>query len=165
MEATIGSILIRVSVIYLYVLALVRISGKQSLSQLSSMDFIVALIVGDQFDSVIFSEIPIAQGLVGFGTIVLIHILVCYASSRSAFVHNLFSPPPRIILQNGNVLREGLQREWMNMDTLQAEMRLSGEEQLEEVREARLEPKGQFSVLKNEPSQPVQKKDLRQLLR
>lgn len=161
MEITFGSILLRVSIIYLYVLALVRISGKQSIGQLSAMDFAVATIIGDQFDSVIFSEVPIVQGLVGFGTIVFLHMLVTYASSKSTFLHHLFSPPPRMILQNGNVLREGLGQEWMNMDTLQSEMRLKGEDQLQEVKEARLESQGQLSILKNESSKPVTKKDLR----
>src|SRR5574338_1563527 len=151
MDVTFGSILIRASIFYIYVLALVRISGKQSISQLSSMDFVVATIIGDQFDSVIYGEVPIPQGMVGFGTIVLIHMLVTFAGSRSIFVHNFFSPPPALLVQHGTLLQTGLQNEWMNVDTLQSEMRLEGEDQVEEVREARLEPHGQLSILKNDP--------------
>ena len=51
---------------------------------------------------------------------------------------------------------EGLQREWMRQETLQFEMRLTGEEH---PREARLEPEGQVSVLKADSNKPVQKKD------
>ena len=164
MELTFASILIRASVMYLYALVVIRLSGKQSIGQLSSMDFVVATILGDCFDSVIYSEVTIAEGLVAFGTLAIVHFLVSYASTRSLFVFRLFNSPPRMLVQNGTLLKEGLQNEWMNVETIEAEMRLKGEDQLEEVREARLETEGQLSILKNDPSKPVQKQDA-QLLR
>ena len=47
----------------------------------------------------------------------------------------------------------------MRQETLQFGMRLTGEEHPREVREARLEPEGQVSVLKADSNKPVQKKD------
>jgi len=161
MELDLGGIVFRVSVMYLYALTLVRIAGKQSIGQLSAMDFIVTLIIGDLFDDGFWAEGPILQGLVGFGTIILAHILVTYASSRSTFTHRLVTPTATLVIQNGKLVQENLQREWMRPETVQFEMRLEGEEHPKEIQEARLEPKGQISVLKAPSSKPVQKKDLR----
>jgi uncharacterized membrane protein YcaP (DUF421 family) len=164
MELELSSIIVRISVMYLYALALVRISGKESIGQLTPMDFIVTLIIGDLFDDVFWAEIPILQGMVGFGTIILVHILVTFASSRSISFYRLATSPERLVIENGKLVQENLQREWMRPETIQFEMRLKGEEHPKDVKEARLEPEGQVSVLNTPSSKPVQKKD-RRLLR
>jgi uncharacterized membrane protein YcaP (DUF421 family) len=161
MELDLVGIIFRVSVMYLYALTLVRISGKQSLGQLSPMDFVVTLIIGDLFDDVFWAEVPILQGMVGFATIILVHILVTYASSHSTFIHQLVASPARLLIENGKLVQENLQREWMRQETLQYELRLQGEEYPKDIKEARLEPKGKVSVLHTHASKPVQKKDIR----
>ena len=159
MDISFGSIVLRASIIYLYVLILMRLSGKRSIGQLTAMDFVVATIIGDQFDGVIYGEVPIVQGLVGFGVIVFWHFVANFASSRSTLIDRLLTSPPTVLVQNGSYLKTGLDEEWMNVETVQSELRLNGEDQLEEIKEARLEPSGQLSLIKNEPSKPAQKQD------
>jgi uncharacterized membrane protein YcaP (DUF421 family) len=161
MELDLTGIILRVSIMYLYALTLIRISGKQSMGQLSSMDLVVTLIIGDLFDDVFWAEVPLAQGMVGFGTVILAHMLVTCLSSRSKLIDRLVNSPARVLIQDGKLVPEGLQREWMRQETLQFELRLQGEEHPREVQEARLEPEGQTSVIKAASNKPVQKKDLR----
>jgi uncharacterized membrane protein YcaP (DUF421 family) len=165
MELDLTGIIFRVSLMYVYALTLVRISGKQSIGQLAAMDLVVTLIIGDLFDDVFWAEVPLVQGLVGFGTVVLAHILVTYLSSRSKLIDQLVNSSPRLLIQNGKLVQEGLQREWMRQETLQVELRLKGEEHPREIREARLEPDGQTSVIKVDANKPVQKKDMPRLHR
>jgi uncharacterized membrane protein YcaP (DUF421 family) len=49
------------------------------------------------------------------------------------------------------------------METVEEQMRLKGEDQLEEVKEATLETNGKLSVLKKDPAKRVQKNDLKLL--
>jgi uncharacterized membrane protein YcaP (DUF421 family) len=154
-------IIFRISVMYLYAVALVRISGKQSLGQLSPMDFVVTLIIGDLFDDVFWAEVPILQGMVGFATIILMHILVTLINSRNKSIHQLIASPARLLIENGKLVQENLSREWVRLETVQFELRLKGEEHPRDIKEARLEPKGQVSILRTRASKPVQKKDLR----
>ena len=163
MELDLTGIIFRVSVMYLYALALVRLSGKESIGQLAAMDLVVTLIIGDLFDDVFWAEVPLIQGLVGFAAVVLAHMLVTYLCSRSKFIHQLVNPVPRVLIENGKLVQEGLQREWMRQDTLQFELRLNGEEHPKEIKQATLEPEGQVSVVKADSNQPVRKKDLRLL--
>jgi uncharacterized membrane protein YcaP (DUF421 family) len=165
MELDLPGILFRVSVMYIYALTLVRLSGKQSIGQLTAMDFIVTTIIGDLFDDVFWVEVPLVQGLVGFGTVILAHLLVVSLTSRSKKLDQLVNSPPRTLIKEGKLVQEGLQREWMRQDTLLFELRLQGEEHPRDVREAALEPEGQVSVLKTSTSQPIRKKDARRLLR
>jgi len=159
MELDLTGIVFRISVMYLYSLALVRIAGKQSIGQLTAMDLVVTLIIGDLFDDVFWAEVPLLQGLVGFTTVILTHILVTYLTSRSKTLDRLVNSRARLLIKNGKLMPEGLQREWMRQETLQFEMRLKGEEHPREVKEARLEPEGQVSVLKTDFNKGVQKKD------
>lgn len=161
MEPELTGIIFRVSVMYIYALMLVRISGKQSIGQLTAMDFVVTAVIGDLFGDVISAKAHVLQGVVGFGTVILAHILVTYLSSRSKFVDRLVNSPARVLIQDGKLVQENLQHEWMRQETLQFELRLNGEEHPREVQEARLEPEGQTSVIKAASNQPVQKKDLR----
>ena len=153
-------IALRVSIMYVYALALLRISGKQSVSHLTALDFIVTLIIGDIFDDVFWAEVPIVQGMVAFASITLVHFLVTYAASRNRLIHQIICSPPRLVIQNGKLLQENLRRERMSPETTQFELRLNGEEHPRDVKEARLEPTGQVSVLKSPLSKPIQKKDL-----
>jgi uncharacterized membrane protein YcaP (DUF421 family) len=163
MELDLTGIIIRVSVMYLYALALVRISGKQTLGQLTPMDFIVTLIIGDFFDDVFWAEVPLVQGLVAFATIVFLHMLVTLITSRNKSIYWMLASPARPLVENGRLNQKNLRLERMRPETLQSEVRLQGEEHIREIREARLEPSGQVSVIKQPDSKPVQKKDERLL--
>ena len=163
MEITFTSILIRVTAMFLLALFLVRISGKQSIGELSTMDFVVITILGDPFDSVIYSEVTIAEGVVAFSTVTLLHILVTFLTSRSNTFFRIVSSPPRLLIENGMVQGNGLAIERQRPEILASEMRINGEDQLQEVQEARLESNGKLSVLKKPSSKTAQKQDLKTL--
>jgi uncharacterized membrane protein YcaP (DUF421 family) len=161
MELDLTGIIVRVSVMYVYALALVRISGKQSLGQLTPMDFIVTLIIGDLFDDVFWADVPILEGMVGFATIILVHIFVTFITSRSKSIYLLIASPARLLIEEGRLVQKSLELERIRPEDVQFELRLKGEEHMRETKEARLEPSGQVSVIKRPASKPVPKKDKR----
>ena len=119
MELDLTGIIFRVSVMYLYALALLRISGKQSVGHLTALDFIVTLIIGDLFDDIFWAEVPILQGMVAFAAITLVHILVTYLASRNRSIHRLVVSPPRLVVEDGRLAQENLQRERLRPETVQ----------------------------------------------
>jgi uncharacterized membrane protein YcaP (DUF421 family) len=163
MEISLTGIIVRVSFIYLYALALVRISGKQTLGQLTPMDFIVTLIIGDMFDNVFWGEVPVIEGMVAFTTVTVIHILVTFFTSRNTSLYWLLASPARPLIEEGRLVQKNLGLERIRAEDVQFELRLKGEEHMREVKEARLEPSGQVSVIKNPSNKPLQKKDQRLL--
>lgn len=154
-------IALRVSIMYIYALALVRISGKQSLGQLTPMDFVITNAIGDLFDDVFWVEVPLVQGLVALATMILVHILVTFITSRNKSIYLLLASRPRLLVEEGRLVLKNLQLERLRPDEVQSDLRLKGEEHLREVKEARLEPDGQVSVLKSKRYKPIQKKDQR----
>ena len=163
MELDFIQLFIRISVMYLYALLLVRISGKRSFARLSALDLVITSAVGDSFDNVIYSEIEIVPGLVGLGTLVVMHILIAFAASRSKRIYRLLNSPATLIIQKGRLLPANLVRERTRTDTVLSELRLVGAEHIKEIEEARWEPEGQISVLKTRESKPVKKKEAHHL--
>ena len=163
MELDLTGIILRVSIMYVYALALIRISGKQSLGQLTPMDFVVTLIIGDVFDDVFWAEVPVIEAMVAFATIVLAHMLVTFITSRNTSLYWMLASPARPLIEEGRLVQKNLQKERIRGEDVQFELRLKGEEHMREVKEARLEPSGQVSVIKEPASKPVPKRDKRLL--
>ena len=153
-------IALRVSVMYVYALLLLRLSGKTSITALTPLDFIVSLIVGDLFDDVIWAEVPLAQGLVAVTTVALLHTLLSLATWRQAALHDLVCSTPTQVIHAGRLLPRGLAREQTPAAEVMMELRLLGEDKLEAVQQAHWETSGQMSMLKNESARPAQKRDL-----
>jgi uncharacterized membrane protein YcaP (DUF421 family) len=159
MEQTVLALLVRISVMYIVALVMIRLSGKQTVHALTTMDFVVITILGDAFDTVIFGEASILQGVVYFLTIGLIHFMVRSFASRNRTFHHLTASKPTIMIQNGMIVPDGLWREQTRIETLLGELRLQGEDRLEEVKEARLEETGKLSLLRKPTYKPVQRQD------
>jgi uncharacterized membrane protein YcaP (DUF421 family) len=68
-------IAVRCLVAYLFLLAVLRLAGKQSVRHGSTFDFVLALILGDLIDDVLWAEVPVAQFVVATTTLVLLKLL------------------------------------------------------------------------------------------
>jgi uncharacterized membrane protein YcaP (DUF421 family) len=99
--------------------------------------------------------------MVGFATIILVHMLVTFVTSRNTSIYWIFASPARPLIETGRLVQKNLQIERMRAEDVQFELRLKGEEHMREVQESRLEPSGQVSVIKDSSYKPVPKKDKR----
>lgn len=68
-------LVVRVVFAYFFVLALVRASGKRAVKQGDSPSFVLAVILGDMFDDLLWGEVPAAQFVAATGVLVLMHVL------------------------------------------------------------------------------------------
>jgi len=69
-------LLARAAFAYVFILVLLRLSGKRTVKQGDMASFVVALIIGDMFDDLIWAEVPASQFVIGVGTLVFLHLLV-----------------------------------------------------------------------------------------
>jgi uncharacterized membrane protein YcaP (DUF421 family) len=152
-------IALRASVMYLYALVTLRLSGKTAVGDLTPMDFVVATTIGDLFDDVFWAEVPVAQGLVAFGTVILTHLLVGYASWKKPAINRLVASRPTVVVRYGSFVAEGLHHERTRPEEVLAALRLQGEDRVGEVRFASWEPGGELSVLKREEFEPADRRD------
>lgn len=151
----------RTAVIYVFLLVVVRLLGKRTVGNFSAFDLIVALILGEVTDEAIFGDVPMAQGLLAIVVIALLHFANSVLSCRSEAFDKLTAGAPSVLVRNGKVMRKALALERINEQELNSMLRLKEIEDVDEVKEARLEPSGQVSVIKVDAAKELQKGDLK----
>ncbi|HYE89586.1 MAG TPA: YetF domain-containing protein [Terriglobales bacterium] len=159
MEHVLG-LVVRATATYVFLLLLLRVSGKRTVGEGTPFDLVVALVLGDFPDDLIWGEVPVAQGLVAMGTVMLAHLCVVYASFRSIRFDQLVGSGPVPVMRDGRALHDGLRRGRMNTGDLDVQLRRHGREDPREVAEALLEPDGEVSLRPTEAAQPARRRDL-----
>jgi uncharacterized membrane protein YcaP (DUF421 family) len=151
---------LRASFVYVFLLLIVRLLGKREIGNTSAFDLIVALILGEVVDEIIYGDVTLLQGVVAIAVTALWHLVNSWASYKSKIIDKITGAPPTVLVKNGQIQRKNLAKERLNEDELLSELRMMGVDDLKEVKQATLEPNGKVSVLQEEWAKPVQRQDL-----
>jgi uncharacterized membrane protein YcaP (DUF421 family) len=152
---------LRAIAIYVIMLAVLRISGKRAIGNFSAFDLLVALMLGEVVDEIIYGDVTFLQGLV---PIVLITLLQYGTSWLSYWDHGwdkVLEGTPTVIVRDGQLDRKGMRTERMNEKDVLAELRLGSIDDLREVKLAVIENDGRISILKHRWAEALQKGDVR----
>lgn len=159
MEEIIG-ILLRISFTYLYLLFLVRVTGKRVVGDLTPFDFIVTLTIGDIPDDLIWGEIPVAAGITAMSTLIVLHLLVVYGSFRSIPFDRLVGSGPSDLLRDGQPVRATMARERVGEWSIDGLLREKRVAERSRVKHLTLEPNGLPGLILRDVNQPLEKRDL-----
>jgi uncharacterized membrane protein YcaP (DUF421 family) len=151
-------IAVRVVVAYLYLLLMVRLSGKRVVVQATPFDFVAALIVGDMFDDAVWAEVGMAKFAVGVGSLFVCDALTKLGASRWRWFHKLVDGVPAVLLRDGVEDGDGLRREQLNEDDLAHLLRLDGIDDWSKVAIAAQERDHELSCILTDAAEPVQKR-------
>ena len=150
----------RAVAVYAAMLAVIRVSGKRTIGSFSPFDFLVALMLGEVVDEMIYGDIPMAQGFVVVAVLALLH----YANSWLTYWDHGFSHilegSPTVVLEKGQLHYPGMRAERLNEKDVLSELRLHGVDDLREVKLAVIEYNGKMSVIQQDWAVPVQKADV-----
>jgi uncharacterized membrane protein YcaP (DUF421 family) len=72
----------RAAFAYVFLLLMVRLSGKTSVAHGSSTDFVLALVFGDMVDNMVWAEVPVSQFVAGVGTLFIVRLLAAIPKVR-----------------------------------------------------------------------------------
>jgi uncharacterized membrane protein YcaP (DUF421 family) len=67
---------------YVFLLVMLRLSGKRVIGHLSTVEFVLALVFGDLIDDAIWAEVPIVQFVMASATIFLSHLVLVNSKAR-----------------------------------------------------------------------------------
>ncbi len=138
---------------YIGVIILLRISGKRTLSKWNSFDFVVTIAFGSILAAMLLSSsTSLAQGLLGFGLLVLFQYLLTWIAARSSVIQKLIKAKPTLLLYQGKILDSALKNERVSEGEILAAIRANGISAIEDVEAVVLETDGSFSVIKEKPS-------------
>jgi uncharacterized membrane protein YcaP (DUF421 family) len=146
---------------FVFLLGLLRRAGKRAIAQGTPFDFVLALILGDLVDDLLWAEVPASQFVVAAGTLGLVHTVAALASHAKPAFARLLEGEPVVFLRQGSPAREGLRRERLSSGEVEEMLRLRGLDRADwaEVEEARVEGSGGVSLSRRESARDAQKRD------
>ncbi len=139
---------LRSVVVYAFMLLAFRFTGKRQVGQLTPFDLVVLLIISNVVqNAVIGPDNSLGGGLLGAAVILALNWGVVELTFRSKRLRRLLEAQPTLLVHNGRVLSQNLQRERITLDDLHAALRRSGVADVEHVLVAVLEENGGISVI------------------
>jgi uncharacterized membrane protein YcaP (DUF421 family) len=152
---------LRATLIYFFLLLVVRVLGKRSVGAISAFDLVVALMLGEVVDEAIFGDVSMAKGMLAIAVIALWHFIDEWASFKSKTIDKLTAGEPAVVVEQGKFKPDTMAKERLNENEVLSQMRLQGIDKLEEVACATVEPSGHISFIQTEEAKTVQKGDLK----
>src|SRR5688500_16233364 len=146
--------------VYVLMLAVIRMLGKRTVGNFTAFDLLVALMLGEVVDEIIYGDVAIAQGVVAVAVIAAAQYGNAWLSYWDHGFDRILEGTPTPIVRSGEMVRKGMRHERMNEKAVMHELRLQGVDDIREVKLAMVEPDGVVSVIKEDWAETVQKADL-----
>ena len=151
---------LRTIVLYLVLVAVIRIMGKRQVGQMAPSEFVVTMLVAN-LAAIPMQDgaIPLYSGLVPILTVLGAELVLSWLIRGSGLLRRLLCGKPVILIENGRLLQGNLRSARMTLDELTAHLRLKDILDLGSVQYAILETNGSLSVFPYPKDAPATAKD------
>lgn len=136
----------------------IRIIGKKSIAQMTGYELAGILLLSTVAAEPLVNKIA-SNAAVGVLTLSLTTLFLGWLSLKEK-LYNIDSSPS-VVISNGQVIKETLKNNKMNLPFLMSMLRLKGFAKLSEVEFAIIEPNGNISVIPKSQERPVRPKDMK----
>jgi len=151
---------LRPVIVYVFLIAGLRLAGKRELAQLNPFDLVVLLTISNTVqNAIIGDDNSITGGIIGGGTLLVINYAVVKFLYGHERLDRLVEGDPDVLVENGTVLDDSLRRELITRNELAAAAHKQGFESLEEVDRAVLDPGGSIAFFGKKPSPEAARHD------
>lgn len=139
----------RAIIVYVFLLVLLRITGKRQVGQLAPFDLVLLLILSNAVqNSMNAGDSSLIGGLISALTLILLNYLLSLATFYSKKAESIVEGRPQILIHQGTVFEDVMERAKLTHHELNSALRNAGCNDLEEVKMAILENNGAISVVK-----------------
>jgi uncharacterized membrane protein YcaP (DUF421 family) len=141
-------LVVRGVVVYAFLLALLRVTGKRQVGQLAPFDLVLLLVLSNAVqNSMNAGDNSLVGGLISATTLVSLNFLVGLASYRSKKLESIIEGRPEVLIHNGKLFEEVMAKAKLTRHELNAALRQAGCTCIEDVHSAILENNGSISVV------------------
>ncbi|GGZ25550.1 DUF421 domain-containing protein [Echinicola pacifica] len=144
---TVLQIAIKTSMAYCFMIIILRVTGKRTLTKMNAFDAIVTFALGSILAAIALNpQVPIVDGLIAMSLLVLFQYLVTWASVRVKKVRKLITSSPQLLVFRGEYMEKALLNERITKEELNVAMRKEGLASVSEVEAAIMESNGNITV-------------------
>jgi uncharacterized membrane protein YcaP (DUF421 family) len=142
-------IVIRAAFAYVFIVFVLRVTGRRELSTLSAADLVLLVVLGDLIQNgVTQSDMSMTGVSIAVSTFAGLAVASSYLTFKSARLRRIIEGEPLIVVQDGKPIEPNLRSERLTVAELLEEARDKEIESLDEVKWAVLEPGGKITFIK-----------------
>jgi len=150
---------IRGTLIYLFCFIVLRFT-RRGIGGVNISDLLIIVMIADAAQNGMSADYKsVTDGIFLIGTLVFWSYALDWLGSRFSVIENILHPEPVLLIKDGKLLRQNMQKELITYDELMSQIREQGAERISEVKKCFIEGDGSISVIKkkNGDSQPKEK--------
>jgi uncharacterized membrane protein YcaP (DUF421 family) len=145
--------ILRAVLIYVFLLVLLRLTGRRQVGQLAPFDLVLLLVLSNAVQNAMNGgDNSLLGGLILAVTLVVLNYGLGVATYRSKRLERLVEGRPEVLVHNGKLFPKVLARANITHHELDAALRHAGYASVEEVRYVVLENNGSITVVPHEPT-------------
>lgn len=144
-------IILRSTVVYLFLVFSIRLFGKKELSQLSTTDLVFIILISNSVqNAMVGADSSLQGGLAAASALFLLNFILKKIMFRSREARSLIEGKAVILVHNGKIDISQLHSENITLDELEESIREHGIESYKKVKLAILEVDGNISVISSD---------------
>jgi uncharacterized membrane protein YcaP (DUF421 family) len=144
---------LRPCLVYIFLVIGLRVFGKRELAQTNTFDLIVLLTLSNTVQNAIIGEDnSVTGGVIGAISLLALNYLVVRFLFRRAKLDRFLEGAPVVLIQDGKVLHQNLDRELITLSELKAAAHKQGFRDLSDVARGVLETGGSLAFIAKDPT-------------
>jgi len=141
-------LVLRGTVVYLVLLAIIRLSGKRTVGQFTPFDLLVIMLLGEAVsDSLTGGDESLPGGLVVAATLLLLNMFFGYITARYRKAADVIEGSAELIGRDGEIFLKRLEKSRVGIAEFEQALR-AADCALEDMKYAFLEADGSISIMK-----------------
>lgn len=142
---------VRAAIVYLVLLAMMRLTGKRTVGQFTPFDLIVVMLLSEGVSGALHGgDESLPAGLIVAATLVLLDVAIAFLTSRSKKADAMLQGSPVLVGRDGVIYDEVLKRQRVPRSDLEKALR-AADCALEDMHMAILEADGTINIMKKQP--------------
>jgi uncharacterized membrane protein YcaP (DUF421 family) len=127
------SVIIRSFIVYFFIYAILRMAGKRTLSEMTTFDLVLLLIISESTQqALIDDDHSIVGGMLAITTLVFIDIVLSLLTNKFQGLDRFINDTPMLLLENGKLYLDRMQKSRIQVDDiLEAARKAHGLESLD----------------------------------
>ena len=140
----------RAVAVFVLMLLVIRTLGKRTVGNFSAFDLLVALMLGEIVDEIIYGDVRFLQGTIAVVTIAAMAHIDALLAYWDHGMQGVLEGKPTVIVRDGKYVREGMRQERMNEKDVLGYLRLEGIRDLRVLKQTWAEPAQKADVVEDE---------------
>ena len=147
-------IVLRVALIYLFLMVGLRVIGKREFGQLTPFELVTLLLIPEIVSKALTGQdYSLTAAFVGVATLLLLVLATSALAFRFPAFGRMTEGRPAVLARNGELVGETMNRERVSPEEIRLELHKYGLEELSQIRWAMLEVDGSITLVPTRPGE------------